>query len=479
MGAKKPAKEFTEKDKWSTGTLTYTKFGLFTLFAWLLWGDFCYHLMEKVMHSVLPLQLQSIGANNKTLAIMVTILPNILGFSVGPAVSYKSDRYRSKWGRRIPFMAATAPFLCFFLVGVGYTEDIAVYLRDAAWLKSAGISPFAATMTIIGFLVLGFAFFNEFVGSVYWYLFADVVPHARLGTFMGCFRIVGSAANIVYQLFVFPHAETHAKYIYIGGALLYFFGFGLMCWRVKEGQYPDEEPEEHVPKLSEKIRTYLRECFCHPIYRNYYMFHAVWTIGSAGTYGVFFAKQIGVSLTQMGIMNAIMNAIHMVVTLPAGMIADKFHPMRLTMFITFLSIPGAFLAYWFKVDWPSYVLLALLLFPVHELASAVHFPLHVRILPKKRYGQFASANGMLKQGGKMLGAIAVGACLDYFQDYRFYLLWAGIFHILALFFLLRTYYFWKQCGGDNYVAPLGKKTLVEVVTHHEVKGEGSTEKANS
>lgn len=28
------------------GTLTYTKAGLFVLFAWLLWGDFCFTLME-------------------------------------------------------------------------------------------------------------------------------------------------------------------------------------------------------------------------------------------------------------------------------------------------------------------------------------------------------------------------------------------------------------------------------------------------
>lgn len=33
----------TSKDKvFRVGTLTYTKAGLFSLFAWLLWGDFCF-----------------------------------------------------------------------------------------------------------------------------------------------------------------------------------------------------------------------------------------------------------------------------------------------------------------------------------------------------------------------------------------------------------------------------------------------------
>jgi maltose/moltooligosaccharide transporter len=466
----KPEKEYTEKEKFSCGTLTYTKFGIFALFAWLLWGDFCFHLMEKVMHSVLPLQLQSIGASNKTLAIMVTVLPNILGFTVGPAVSYKSDRYRSRWGRRIPFMVVTAPFLCFFLVAVGYTEDIAVYMRDAAWIKSLNLTDYTTTITLttVGFFILGFAFFNEFVNSVYWYLFADVVPEGMLGRFMGLFRMVGGIANFVYQMYVFPHAETHSKYIYIGAAVLYFFGFGLMCWRVKEGEYPTEEEEDHKPNLRAKIKTYYQECFLsHPIYRNYYLFHAVWAIGSAGTFGIFFAKQIGITLEQIGWFAGWMGLVHALCTYPAGIIADKFHPMRLTLFMTFLAIPGAFLAYFYKVDWPSYVLLGLLWLPVGELAHAVHFPLHVRILPRKRYGQFSSANGMFKQGGKMLGVFGVGVCLDHIQDYRFYILWHAIFHILALYFLVRTYYFWKRCGGDNYVAPLPKKRVVEVIKHHE------------
>ena len=38
-----------DKALYRCGTLTYTKAGLFFLFAWLLWGDFCLHLVGAAM----------------------------------------------------------------------------------------------------------------------------------------------------------------------------------------------------------------------------------------------------------------------------------------------------------------------------------------------------------------------------------------------------------------------------------------------
>lgn len=109
--------EIREKRR-TAGALHYTRSGLVILFFWLLWGDFCFTIMEKVMGSLLPLQLQSVGTSNKGIALMLSVLPNILGFTVGPWVSYKSDRCTHRWGRRKPFILWTMPFLCLFLAGI-------------------------------------------------------------------------------------------------------------------------------------------------------------------------------------------------------------------------------------------------------------------------------------------------------------------------------------------------------------------------
>ncbi len=84
------------------GPLTYTKAGLAILFAWLLWGDFCFTLMEAVVPNILPLKLKALGASNTTMAVILSALPSVLTMTICPYVSSTSDRHRGRWGRRIP-----------------------------------------------------------------------------------------------------------------------------------------------------------------------------------------------------------------------------------------------------------------------------------------------------------------------------------------------------------------------------------------
>ena len=115
----------TSGKTWTCGTLVYTKVGLLMLFTWLLWGDFCYTLMESVVPSILPLKLKALGAPNWLMGLILTTAPCGVAMTVGPWVSFKSDRFRSRWGRRLPFIIATMPFLCLFLALLGWSDDIA------------------------------------------------------------------------------------------------------------------------------------------------------------------------------------------------------------------------------------------------------------------------------------------------------------------------------------------------------------------
>jgi maltose/moltooligosaccharide transporter len=51
--------------------------------------------------------------------------------------------------------------------------------------------------------------------------------------------------------------------------LLYGAGFILMCFTVKEGQYPppDDIPEGSHPSVLAQARLYMLECLRHPYYR--------------------------------------------------------------------------------------------------------------------------------------------------------------------------------------------------------------------
>src|SRR5262249_29709166 len=163
-------------------------------------------------------------------------------------------------GRRIPFIVATAPFLCVFLVLLGYSGPIGDHIRASGIASKIHIPPMLAILFAVGFLIAGFQFFNIFLNSLFGALFADVVPKTYYARFSAFFGFVGSFAAFIFSTFVFPYAETRTKYIYWGAALLYVVGFSILCTFVKEGQYP---PPEDMPARNSRFEgasVFFREC---------------------------------------------------------------------------------------------------------------------------------------------------------------------------------------------------------------------------
>ncbi len=296
--------------KYSVGTLRYTKAGLLVLFGWLLWGDFCFTLFETIGGpGILGLYLQdNFRVSNKTVNIMFNIIPQLIGVIVGPILSFKSDRYRGRWGRRIPYMIWTTPFLCFFAAAIGYSDEIMSFVKNH--VQPGGlISPMTVAMILISFLVIGFSFFNEFVNTVYWYLFADVVPPAFMGRFLGLFRLVGSAAGFLFNVAIAGYQLTHMRVIHVGVAVLYFVGFTLMCLFVKEGEYPPVTDVTEKTTFLEQVKIYFRECFTHKIYILIYLSTLMWVFARAapmaGVFGLHLSQHLAMSDASVGSVNAV------------------------------------------------------------------------------------------------------------------------------------------------------------------------------
>ena len=114
MDQKLSAAETSPPNLYRIGTLSYTKTALITLFIWMLWGDFCFWMMEALTPTLLPLMLKNHNANNLTIGLLVGSLPSLLNFIINPIVSTSSDRTRSRWGRRIPYLMFSSPFVVFF-----------------------------------------------------------------------------------------------------------------------------------------------------------------------------------------------------------------------------------------------------------------------------------------------------------------------------------------------------------------------------
>jgi hypothetical protein len=165
------------------------------------------------------------------MGLLVTTIPNAMNFMINPIVSFRSDCYRSKWGRRIPFLLWATPFVKLFLIMMGYSNTISVPIHAliSRWIN---VSLNTVNLGLIAVLMICFQFFNMFIVSVYYYLFNDVVPDAYLACCMAQFRVVGSLAGLFYSFFIYKYAATHMQEIFLGSFRCLFL---LLDWSICSG----------------------------------------------------------------------------------------------------------------------------------------------------------------------------------------------------------------------------------------------------
>ncbi len=106
--------------------------------------------------------------------------------------------------------------------------------------------------------------------------------------------MAGTATGIITNLYIVPYQLTHLKAIHVGIAILYFVGFGLVCWNVKEGEYPPPEDVDEKTKFSDQVKLYFRECFVHPIFILFYLSTACMVLtkglNPAGVFGLHLSE---------------------------------------------------------------------------------------------------------------------------------------------------------------------------------------------
>ncbi len=458
-----------KSNTFNCGTLTYTRMGLFVLFAWLLWGDFCFTLMEAVVPTIMPLKMKSLGCPNWLIGAILTAAPGVLDMTVCPFISFKSDRFRSCWGRRIPFILGAMPFLCVSLTMLGFSDDLCLLLRkNSEYLQQ--YSTATVTIALIAVFLIVFQFFNLFVSSIFMYLFNDVVPAQFLSRFMGAFRIVGTGASAFYNCFIFQYASTHMREIFIGAALLYLIGFGLVCLMIKEGQYPaPTEAELHSATGLRGFVTFFRESFSHKFYWFRFLSTSFAYVGwSIATFTVFFNQEMGLTLGQIGTIIGISSVVQMSAMYFMAVFVDRWHPLRISVYGAIFAVLGyAVSTVWIFVTLPGNYFYwlnmgnAFIGAFLYALVNVSTSPCQMRIFPKSRYGQFCSAQWMLRSSFYVVAGVLSGLFIDVVKRifngsdfaYRFIFIWLTVFSAISAIFMVLNYREWYRLGGDKHFHP--------------------------
>jgi len=456
------------------GTLKYTSAGILMLFLWLIWGEFFWTVLDQNLPTIMPLKLKSLGATDTVNAIINKSLAYAIIFVFAPVVSVWSDRYRSRSGRRIPFLLWSTPFVGGCLILIGLYKELAMLATggaETAVFFGMTLSADAVSIWVIAALMVGFDFANIFANTIYYYLFNDVVPQRFMSRFMSVFRMAGILSGMVYSKLIFPHSMEHFRTVFVLAGIGYIVGFSTMCLFVKEGEYPPpEQPADGKPGFISTVKTFCRECFTHRFYWYLFLMYTFQYVSyQAGIFAILRnTRSLGLSLQQLGNIGFYAGFLTLALLFPAGWLADKYHPVRVylvTSFTMFLFV-AAQCVWVFKDFGPDgnfwlYAALTFGFLPVITLQGAAEAPLLMKLLPKDKYGQFASANAMVRAFAVILAGALSGVFFDMLDTvfhlgdwrYRYYTVWWAAFMIPMLFFLTLLYRQWKILGGAKNFQP--------------------------
>lgn len=403
-----------------------TRRGLLRLFSWLLAGDFAFVLIDQIEPRALPVVLRQHGASNTATAVIVSSIPSIMAFLVTPVVSYRSDRLRSRWGRRIPYLALAAPFVSLFLALTPFAPGLARVAQ--AWAPAArllGRVHVPAAILAFGAVVLVYQFFKTILTSILFSLVRDVVPVPLLGRFMSLFRIVGALGTFVLTYWLLASIETRTQEVFVGLAIVNLVAFAGMCLFVREGTYPPVREKRTTPgeggRLWGAIVEYCSESFTSPLY--WWMYGARLPVYAAQAligFLIFFPQQnLHLTLEASAKITAWPSLAWPLLAFPVGVLVDRWGAVRVFILSLWLNVAAYALSFFLVTGPVSFFVSSMatgLLFWMVMLTQMVFLQ---TLVHPDRFAQISSANSLVQSVVIALAiSPAVGAVLDLLKHYH-------------------------------------------------------------
>jgi len=443
---------------WQVGTLVYTRAGLTVLFAWLLWGDFAWSIRDRVLLPVLQLILKKYEVYDFIAGLLIGTLPAILGVLVGPVVSFKSDRHRSSRGRRIPYLLASAPAAGLAIIGLGFSPVLGRWLHQGLGTSSPGLN--ASVVVVLAFWWMIYDVASTVTNCIFGALINDVVPSSVVGRFYGYFRAVSLVVGIIFTTWFLAKAEDHFLGLFLFAGIVFGVGVVFMCLKVKEGDYPPlvhAQGKRGLAGVIQSIKVFFKQGFSIPYYVWFFLASSLGLLAFIpfNLYTVFYAKSLGLSMSTYGMYTSVSYGFSLCLTFFLGPLADRFHPLRLSL-VTLALYGATTLWAFFFVSAASFGVIMMIL---SVLAGAYYTgaaSLYQRILPSSIFAELGSAGGIIGTVLNVSAPLIIGSLLDRSgHNYRLTFIMGFVVTLMAIGCMSMVYWHWKKYGGpQNYKAPL-------------------------
>ena len=298
---------------------------LLPLYALLLVGDLAWSLKERAVQELVKAQLREYSNDPLLLNILFGVLPALIALFAAPAIGAWSDRTRTRFGRRIPFLLALTPLLSGSLVLLAFSQPLAEFLLRAGGGDPAQRERF--TITCMGVLWVVFDLFSIVINALFIALVNDTVPREVLGRFFAFFRIVSLAAGAGFFFLVFRNdVPAVASMAMLVIAAIFAAGFLLLCAGVREPCYP---PPAERRGLLGRLRAEREGAPWFFILLFAAVGMAVICVLPVNINGYNAMLQFKVERSSYGHAIGLTYCISIVLAWPLGWLADHVHPMRI------------------------------------------------------------------------------------------------------------------------------------------------------
>ncbi len=370
-------------------------------------GFFAIGLVWPIYNSYMPLLYAKYIANKADIGWVMT-LDNWLALTLTPLVGYLSDKTRTRYGRRIPYLLVGAPLaaIFIFLIPFGWTSSLALLI----------------SVTIL--MNLSMASFRSPVIA----LMPDVTPSELRSKANGIINFMG---GLGYIAATFGGSLLYKMYpgypFYAAAALLVAVALIFFLW-IREPESSAEKAERFtVGRIQNSSVLFL----CLAIFFWFIAYNSVETWLT--TYGT---EHLGHEASKVAGLLTFSGGAFLLMAIPAGFVAEgtkrwKGLGRRWTILLGLVGMSGAYLLMNGMTDLTKAVPMLLLAGFAWALVNINSLPMIVQMAGPGQIGAYTGLYYLFSSGANIAGPPLFGWVFDTF-GYQYFFPLAVLFMALAI-----------------------------------------------
>ncbi len=381
-------------------------------------GFFGISIIWPLFNNFVPIFLKEDFALSATMIGFIMTWDNYINMFFQPWVGERSDRTRSKWGRRKPWMMVGAPLAAFFFVLVPVMSNFGTVagIMVAILLTNVSMALFRSpTVALLG----------------------DLFPPEQRSTANGVINLMGGIGAIV--------AFLGGGYLYgIGRITPFVFGaivlLGAILMVVLFIQEPERPHAKEEEDLGEGLLANVRTVLTNQDRSGLFILLAIlcWFMGynALETWISSFGRfDLGIEPGTMSIITSGFAALFVIFAVPSGLFATRFGRKR-TIMIGISGLIAVFLMGWFINSQATLIGVLLLAGVSWALINVNSLPMVYDVGGEAKIGAYTGLYYFAASIAAIAGPQTVGILVDLTgSSYRVMFVFSAIFMILAGVFM--------------------------------------------